>query len=115
MQKEEAEDDEYYDRTMERKHVEDESKATALRNESKQHSYEQLKEKLSNLLEEKQEINDQMMQIASNAVKELSLPQQSSSTDELDNLLKEEQKAITMDARKACIEKMKSNIAETDQ
>jgi len=108
MRKESDEDDEYYDRTKEpeiKKISEEES--SRLREAAKNKSYIELKNKLSDLLNEKQDINDNMMAMVQASLKMMNSKQEDlGEVDELDKITKENEGIVRDQQKKENIQRM---------
>lgn len=108
MRKESDEDDEYYDRTKEpeiKKISEEES--SRLREAAKNKSYNELKNKLSDLLNEKQDINDNMMAMVQASLKMMNNKQEDlGEVDELDKITKENEGIVRDQQKKENIQRM---------
>ena len=108
MRKESDEDDEYYDRTKEpeiKKISEEES--SRLREAAKNKSYNELKNKLSDLLNEKQDINDNMMAMVQASLKMMNSKQEDlGEVDELDKITKENEGIVRDQQKKENIQRM---------
>lgn len=108
MRKESDEDDEYYDRTKEpeiKKISEEES--SRLREAAKNKSYNELKNKLSDLLNEKQDINDNMMAMVQASLKMMNNKQEDlGEVDELDKITKENEGIVRDQQKKENIQRI---------
>ncbi len=109
MRKGSDEDDEFYNRTLEPEKPNPNEKH--LKEEAKTRSYDQLKDKLQDLYDEKQCINESLVK--------MSITERNASTsadkDELDLIVDENSKELIKDERKRLIDRMKQVVDEIDK
>ena len=117
LRKESDEEDQFYDRTIEPVQIPEEEKQK-LKEEAKTKSYHELKQKLEYLLAEKEEINESLVKLAVADRLALQKSTQSSSDmteDDLDKMIREDEKTLRIEQRKSLINRMKDAVTEIDE
>lgn len=113
MRKEKDEDEEFYDRTNEvQVQVRDELADREFREKAKGQNYEELKRSLEGLLAEKAEANQELAKIAK---EERQAALETQTEEELDVLMREDQKVLRTEQRQTLVTRMKTLVEQIDE
>jgi hypothetical protein len=109
MRKGSDEDDEFYNRTLEPEQPRPDEQR--LQQEAQASSYDQLKERLQDLYDEKQGINEALLKLAASERQATSAAEK----DDLDRIVDENSQELIREERRRLIERMKQLVDEAEK